>query len=143
MALTLGLLTTLTVQSVAPAQDDAARVAQLERSLVKAIGSQDLATYDRLVADDYIVIRANGRDSTKAEVMATYRAGALSYAGLEIADVKAHVFGDTAVVSARTLGTRKEDGKEVPNRVRYVRVFARRGGEWRAVSQMAAPVQEP
>jgi hypothetical protein len=54
-----------------------------------------------------------------------------------------HVFRDTAIVSARTLGMRKEGGREVPNRVRHIRVFARRGGEWRAVLQMATPAQEP
>jgi ketosteroid isomerase-like protein len=127
-------------QSVA---NDAAVVEGLERALVKAIGARDLVTYDRLVADDYIVVRANGQESTKAQVLATYRADELAYVGLDITDVKAHVFGDTAIVSARTLGTRKEGGKEVPNRVRYIRIFARRQGEWRAVSQMATPAREP
>jgi ketosteroid isomerase-like protein len=127
-------------QSVA---NDAAVVEALERALVKAIGARDLVTYDRLVADDYIVVRANGQESTKAQVLATYRADELAYVGLDITDVKTHVFGDTAIVSARTLGTRKEGGTEVPNRVRYIRIFARRQGEWRAVSQMATPAREP
>jgi ketosteroid isomerase-like protein len=122
---------------------DEATVERLERELVKAIGARDLTTYDRLVADDYVVVRATGRESTKADVLASYRSGALAYVGLDITDVKAHVFGDTAIVSARTLGQRREGGNETPNRVRYIRVFARRGGEWRAVSQMATPAQEP
>jgi hypothetical protein len=50
------------------------------------------------------------------------------------------VFGDTAIVSARTLGFRLEGGKEIPNRVRYLRVFARRNGRWQAVAQMATPL---
>jgi ketosteroid isomerase-like protein len=126
-----------------PGGHDAAVVEALERELVKAIGARDLVTYDRLVADDYIVVRANGHESTKAEVLSTYRADKLAYVGLDITDVKTHVFGDTAIVSARTMGMRKEGGTETPNRVRYVRIFARRQGEWRAVSQMAARAQEP
>ena len=54
----------------------------------------------------------------------------------------ARVYGDTAVVTARTKGFRIEEGREVPNRVRYIRVYARRGGTWKAVSQMAAPEDE-
>jgi len=54
--------------------------------------------------------------------------------------VKAHVFGDTGIVTARTLGFRIDAGKETPNRVRYVRVFARRNGRWQAVAQMAQPL---
>jgi hypothetical protein len=50
------------------------------------------------------------------------------------------VFGDTAVVHARTFGRRVRGGREEENRVRYVRVYARRAGRWRAVAQMSAPL---
>jgi hypothetical protein len=69
-----------------------------------------------------------------------YRAGRLSYRGLDITDVEVRVFGETAVISARTLGSRIEEGRETPNRVRYLRVWARRDGTWRAVLQMAVPL---
>jgi ketosteroid isomerase-like protein len=116
-------------------------VEALERQLVEAIGRKDLATYDRIVADDYVVVDASGKDITKAEVMASYRDGTRGYTGLEIFDVRTHVFGDTAVVSARTKGMRREEGRDVPNDNRYVRVYARRGGHWRAVTQMSAPAR--
>src|SRR6476660_10161756 len=79
-------------------------VEALERQLVEAIGKKDLATYDRIVADDYVVVDASGKDITKAEIMASYRDGTRGYTNLEIYDVRTHVFGDTAVVSARTKG---------------------------------------
>jgi ketosteroid isomerase-like protein len=127
----------------AAAPDDVSReVERLERELVAAIRTGDLAVYDRIVADDYVVVGASG-DRTKREVMASYRSGERSYPGLEIADVGVHMYGDTAVVAAKTLGNRKEGGKEEPNRVRYVRVYARRGGRWQAVAQMAVPQTTP
>ena len=113
---------------------------RLERRLVAAIAAKDLVTYDQLVADDYVVLSAAGTERTKADVIAGYKAGTQGYRGLEISEVKAHVFGNTASVSARTLGFRVEGGKETPNRVRYVRVFARRNGRWQAVAQMATPL---
>jgi homoserine O-acetyltransferase/O-succinyltransferase len=115
-------------------------VETLERRLVAAIGARDLATYDTLVADDYIVIEATGTVRTKKDVMASYRSGARGYADLRIDEVRSQVFGDTAVVHARTFGRRMEQGREQLNRVRYVRVYARRGGRWQAVAQMAAPL---
>ena len=48
--------------------------------------------------------------------------------------------GETAVISARTLGSRVEAGRETPNRVRYLRVWSKRDGVWRAVLQMAVPM---
>jgi ketosteroid isomerase-like protein len=116
-------------------------VEALERQLVEAIGKKDLATYDRIVADDYVVVDASGKDITKAEVMASYRDGSRGYTNLEIFDVRTHVFGDAAVVSALTKGMRREAGKDVPNDNRYIRVYARRDGRWRAVTQMSAPAR--
>ena len=122
-----------------PSPAPAARtVEQLERDLVAAIGRGDLATYDRIVADDYVAFPTTGEERTKAQILAEYRSGARRYVNLEIFDVKGRVFGDTAVVSAKTKGFRREGDKDVPNRVRYVRVFAKRAGKWRAVAQMAA-----
>jgi ketosteroid isomerase-like protein len=121
------------------AEDESAVVARLEQELVAAIAQKDLATYDRIVADDYVVFDSSGKQLTKAEIVASYRTGSRGYTGLEIYDVVARVFGDTAIVTAKTRGFRHEDGKDVPNRVRYIRVFARRGGQWQAVTQMSAP----
>jgi homoserine O-acetyltransferase len=123
----------------AGAAGDAARVEALERELIAAIGARDLSAYDRLVADDYVALRPGG-ELGKDQVMQDYRLGALAYRGLEIEDVRVRPFGDAAVVSAVTRGARIEGGKESPNRVRYLRVWARRGPSWRAVLQMAVPL---
>lgn len=72
--------------------------------------------------------------------MASYRSGERAYTSLEIGEIKVHVYGDTAVLSARTSGLRRENGKDVPNLVRYIRVYARRNGRWQAVIQMATPL---
>ena len=119
--------------------DAAEEVRGRERELLAAIGSRDLAAYDRLVADDYVALRGTG-DQTKAQVIETYRAGRLAYRGLDITDVEVRVLGETAVLTARTLGSRVEEGRETENRVRYLRVWARRDGVWRAVLQMALPL---
>ena len=139
------LLVLLLPSRPAPAQDAAREVERLERDLVAAIGRGDLATYDRIVADDYVAFEASGKTTPKAEILASYRSGARKYTNLEIFDVEGRVFGDAAVVSAKTKGLRREEGRDVPNRVRYVRVYARRDGKWRAVAQMAAvvPPDEP
>jgi ketosteroid isomerase-like protein len=119
----------------------AAEVERAERELVAAIGKGDLATYDRIVADDYVAYTTTGQESTKPEILAAYRAGTRKYMSLAISDVKVRVFGDTAILVARTSGTRVEEGRSPePNTVRYFRVFTRRGGAWRAVMQMVTPL---
>ena len=120
---------------------NAAEVERVERELVAAISKGDLATYDRIVADDYVAYTTSGQEATKPEIMASYRTGTRKYLSLSISDVKVRVFGETAILSARTSGTRVEQGgKPEPNIVRYFRVFTRRGGVWRAVMQMVTPL---
>ena len=126
----------------APPQEAARQVERLERDLVAAIGRGDLATYDRIVANDYVAFEASGKTTPKAEILASYRSGARKYTDLQIFDVEARVFGDTAVVTAKTKGLRREGDRDVPNRVRYVRVYAKRNGKWRAVAQMAAALPD-
>ncbi len=137
----LSLLALVLTPAAALAADTGKELEDLERKLVAAIASGDLATYDQIVADDYVAFQATGTESTKAEILASYRSGSLHYTGLEIFDVRARVFGDTAVVSAKTRGMRREGDHDVPNRVRYIRVYAKRDGRWRAVTQMSAPVE--
>ena len=141
-AASIGLLLLSLAAPRADAAPDASSPAALERELVAAIAAGDLATYDRIVADDYVAFEASGKTTPKAEIVASYRSGARRYTNLEIFDVEERIYGDTAVVSAKTKGLRKEGDRDVPNRVRYVRVYARRDGRWRAVAQMAAPIPE-
>ena len=134
----------LSSQSAAPVpSDEPSRVEAIERDLVAAINRADLETYQRLVAEDYVAHDVSGRTVTREEVLASYRSGARRYRDLTIYDVKVRIHGDTAVVSARTKGFRVEEGRETENRVRYVRVYARRGGQWKAVAQMAAREESP
>ena len=142
LAIGAGLLAPLALAAPADASGAAREVETLERELVAAIGSGDLATYDRIVADDYVAFEASGKTTPKKEIMESYRTGARHYTNLEIFDVEGRAFGDTAVVTAKTKGLRKEGDREVPNRVRYIRVFARRDGRWRAVAQMASRLDE-
>lgn len=129
----------------AGAQGPVLEVERLERDLVAAIGRGDLVTYDRIVADDYVAFEASGKTTPKADILAGYRSGARKYTDLTIFDVEGRVFGETAVVTAKTKGLRREGDRDVPNRVRYIRVYAKRDGRWRAVAQMSAPVptEEP
>lgn len=143
-AVTLSIVAMLGVTSMrAQAQADVAReIERLEQQLVTAIEAKDLATYQRLVAEDYIAVTATG-EQTRAQTIETYKSGTLSLPGLKIGEIKVHVYGDTAMISARTFGDRVENGKTVPNRVRYLRIWMKRHGQWQAISQMARPMESP
>src|SRR5262245_65953720 len=72
--------------STATLADTAQELERLERQLVAAIAAADLATYDRIVADDYVVVQASGAELTKAAVMESYRTGERGYRDLRLSE---------------------------------------------------------
>jgi ketosteroid isomerase-like protein len=137
----IGIVAVVTASASTRDDADVAReIERLEQQLITAIEAKDFATYQRLVADDYIAIGANG-ETTRAQAIDSYRSGDLSLPALKIAEIHVHVYGDTATINARTYGDRVEKGKTTPNRVRYMRVWMRRQGQWRAIAQMARPLE--
>ena len=75
-AVGLGVFFVLGAAAIAAPADGPGEVEALERQLVAAIGSGDLATYDRIVADDYVAFEASGKTTPKKDIMESYRSGA-------------------------------------------------------------------
>ncbi len=71
----------------------------LTAQLSQASLAGDAATFDKLLADDYIVIDGAGGSSTKAEVLENFKSGKLRIKAIEISGMKVRVYGDTALVN--------------------------------------------
>ena len=106
----------------------------------EALLNNNLPAIDRLLADDYLGIGANGTLETKADVLAMHRSGDLKFAQLNLSDLKIRVYGDTAVVTSKADVTGTRDGRDISGRYRYTRVYSNRGGQWKIVSFEASRV---
>ncbi len=104
----------------------------------------DAATFDKLLADDYIVIVDTGSTLTKTDVVENIKSGKLKYAAADVSDLKVRVYGDTALVNA-TLNVKGHLGDaDISGRFRTVRVWVKRKGQWQSVShQYTRIVQQP
>ena len=104
--------------------------------------SNNLTEVDRLLADDYLGISANGTLETKADEMTRRRSGSLQITQLELSDIKVRIYGDTAVVTSRADLIGKNAGRDISGRYRYTRVYSNRDGQWRIVSFEASKISE-
>ena len=104
---------------------------QWRTSLLKA----DVATYDRLTADDFITIGTAGRAFTKAEIVELLKSGRLKYDAYDYSDIKVRLYGDTALVNC-TLNQKGRIGDKdlIPGPFLVVLVWAKRNGQWQTVS---------
>src|ERR1700761_8034946 len=136
LSLALLLLSPLHSQAlVFPHHDNAHKeIEGLELDWRNAQLTNNVGTVDRLLADDYLGISANGTLDTKADELARRRSGTLHITELELSDIKVRIYGDTAVVTSKAELVGKSGDRDISGRYRYTRVYSNRDGQWRIVS---------
>jgi ketosteroid isomerase-like protein len=102
--------------------------------------TNNISVVDRLLADDYLGISANGTLETKADELATRRSGTLKITALDLSDIKVRIYGDTAVVTSKAELVGKKGDRDISGRYRYTRVYSNRAGQWRIVSFEASRI---
>ena len=102
-------------------------VLQITRDWLSAEERLDRPTLQRIIADDFEGTAPMGNTVFKDDVMP--REGSQGGLAITTSEMKARVFGDTAVVTAR--GVQKGGEKR---EVRFTVVFVKRGEDWKMVA---------
>lgn len=114
----------------------------LETQWRDAVVGNNVSQMDRLLADDYVGISANGTVETKSEELDQRRAGTVRIQSLEITDLKVRVYGDTAVVTSKAALTGVNGQSDISGNYRYTRVYNKRLGHWKIVSFEASRIHD-
>lgn len=123
----------------------------LEAELMALVREWDLAmvTNDpdvigRYMAEDWIIIGADGTESNKPTFLALVKSGVLTHDVMESEDLRIRIYGDTAVLSAKGVSGGTYLGQRFREVERASCVFVRQRGQWRCVlthlSRLTAPV---
>jgi hypothetical protein len=100
----------------------------------EAMRKEDWAALDAALADELTYVHSTARLETKAEHIATLRAGKPHYRGIAPRDRRARVRGDVGIVNGVSDMHVERDGKENRFTVRYLAVYARTGADWRMIA---------
>jgi ketosteroid isomerase-like protein len=114
-------------------------IAQLEDDWFQAVRTNDYATIEKLLSDDYIGISAQGLVSTKAQSVARMQTRQVVINQLDVRDQKISIHGNTAVVTSQVEIDATNNATQPPthmhNRSRYTRVYLHYpSGAWRIVN---------
>ena len=115
---------------------------QMEDAWRNAILKGNVSAMNKLLADDYMAITANGMLESKEETLAHLRSGQLRFHSLDILDRKVRFYGSTAVVTSRAVVTGTTAEGDISGSYRYTHVWVRENnGPWCIVSFEASRIR--
>jgi ketosteroid isomerase-like protein len=141
VALSLGSATA----SNASSDEDAKTVAALDAKYQAAVKSNDAATMDQILADDFVLVNGRGKISSKADLIESARKKEVTYERQdeEPGTQKARVWGDTAVVTALLWIKAMHSGKPIDYKLWFSDTYVRTPAGWRYVfGQASLPLPE-
>ncbi len=116
-------------------------VRQLNDDWVKAMMRGDVATLDRVMADDFFFTYPLEGDD-KAQFIADVTSGDLKIEHITREQLSVRVFGSTAVLTARDSATWLYHGREISGQYKIISIFIERAGRWQLCAVQACPMQE-
>ena len=145
---TIAIIVLVLVGAIGAESSQAARVSEsqikdLERARQDAFVRGDVDFLDAQTAEDYTTVNGSGSLSTKPEMMRSLRAGTTKVKSYELAELKARIYADVAVLTGIYRDESSVNGRDRRVNVRFMRVFVNESGRWRAVSYQQTPLQTP
>ena len=99
-----------------------------------AFERHDVATLDRLMADEYFLTDPLGNVRSKAETIAAIQRNEVLFLSTKSDAVNVRVTGDTAVVTGRSTFRGRYKGWSMAGQYQYTDVLVKRSGSWKAVA---------
>jgi len=140
-ALVVTVVIAMTIGSISRAGssvDDEKAVAALDTEYQAAVKTNDVATMDHILADDFVLVTGLGKTYTKADLLNEARSKRMVYEHQEDSAQKVRVWGDTAVVTALLWAKGTEEGKAFDYKLWFSDTYVRTPTGWRYVFGQAS-----
>jgi ketosteroid isomerase-like protein len=134
--------------SNASSEEDAKTVAALDTKYQAAVKSNDAATMDQILADDFVLVNGRGKVSSKADLIESAGKKEVTYERQdeEPGTQKVRVWGETAVVTALLWIKTVQGNKPIDYKLWFSDTYVRTPMGWRYVFGQASlplPQSEP
>jgi hypothetical protein len=120
-------------------------VRALQNQLIAAYIHRDIATLERVLAEEYTFVESHGRVLSRAELIDNFKSGDRVLVSYTIDDDRVQVYGTTAVMTYHYRSNERYRGQDQSGEFRFLRVFAKRdgGGPWQMVAGQETAVMRP
>jgi ketosteroid isomerase-like protein len=132
------MLLAFAVAGMSAAGDDASIVAALDTEYQAAVRTHDVATMDRILAEDFVLVTGRGRVFTKADLLAEARDTAVVYEHQEDTLQTVRLWQNTAVVTALLWEKGTNKGSPFDYKLWFSDTYVRTASGWRYVFGQAS-----
>ena len=116
-------------------------IESIEQTWLHALVKSDTASLEKLMADDFLAISANGNLSDKSQYLLRVSSGVNTFRSIDVMDIKVRVQPSSAVVVSQVRLVGQLDGRPVNGIFRYTKVYGRGpGGQWHVLNLEATRV---
>jgi ketosteroid isomerase-like protein len=106
---------------------------KLENDFARAVTSNDADAVGGFLADDWIIVDPDGGITDKARFLEVIKSCALSHEMMESTDLRARLYGNTAVVTGLTTTKGKFMGHDFTSCERATDIFVKQNDRWQCV----------
>ena len=114
-------------------KSDESIIAALDTEYQIAVEKADVATMDRILADDFVLVTGNGRMYTKSDLLNEAAANDVIYEHQQDSNQTVRMWGDTAVITALLWAKGTDHGKPFEYRLWFSDTYVRTPRGWRYV----------
>lgn len=115
---------------------------ELDRRWNEAYPRRDLATLERIIADDWICIDGAGLVIGKRQLLDRVEASPGFLDPYKFDETRLRIFTDTAIITGRLSGEGLDDDGRFFLEQRYTRVYVKRSDRWQCVSTQVTVVKQ-
>ena len=135
----IAIMTTLALLGATGASaSDTDDLIATDKRMQRAFVDRDIATLDRIITDDYVLIASSGAERRKPAILAEVASPDVVYEINESSDWSVRVHGDTAIVVALLHQKGVDHGEPFDYSVRFSDTYVRENGAWRNVHAHAS-----
>lgn len=110
-----------------------AELAAIAAAWDQAMISNDAEAIGRFMADDWLIVGADGSTTDKPTFLEQIRSGRLMHDTMTTAEIQVRRYGDVAVLLAIGISAGTFDGRRFHEHERQSNVFVWTSGDWRCV----------
>jgi ketosteroid isomerase-like protein len=125
-----------------PARDER-ELKQLINDLCEAVVKADIAVLERVLHEDYVHHRPRGTVEDRSQYLENRKARRVDFESLVADEIKVRVYGDTALVTGRSIAKGRDQHGTMDEHRRWTRVLVRQDGRWQFVHFHATPIPKP